>query len=128
MSGLFSGIEQGEAGLFPSVIGQERVKNLLQRILASKRLGHSYLFVGQEGTGRTAIALEIARVLNCNYDINSSVHGCDCQSCKMISKWHHPNLMPIFPLPPIKGNPDSIDYEKLDEILTIKRSDTYSRI
>lgn len=128
MSGLFAASGGDDTQLFPSIIGQVRIKKLMRRLLEGNRLSHSYLVVGQEGTGRTALALEIARVLNCDYGIESSVYGCDCHSCKIIKEWHHPNLIPVFPLPAIKDRPDTIDWEALPSILEAKREDSYSRI
>jgi DNA polymerase III subunit delta' len=112
---------------FPTVIGQAEVKQILHKILVSNRLGHAYLLSGREGSGRTALALELARIVNCEKDINLSVTGCDCQSCKMIYRWHHPNLYPIFPLPPADKNKGEAARKALKDILDSKATDPYAK-
>ncbi len=87
---------------FPSVIGQIEPRDLLMRVLKSGRLAHAYLFVGPEGTGKRALAIELARVLNCPKGVEIASLGCQCHSCVSMLKWHHPNLLTVFPLPSLK--------------------------
>jgi DNA polymerase-3 subunit delta' len=80
-----------------SVIGQDRVKSLLQRILESKQIAHAYLFYGPEGVGKDALAIEFAKALNCS---SGSTEACGtCPSCQKGATLRHPNLRLIFPLP-----------------------------
>ncbi len=113
---------------FPTVIGQVKVKQLLHKILMSNRLGHAYLLSGQPGSGRTALALELARIVNCVNDIEKSISGCDCQSCKMIYSWHHPNLFPIFPLPPLDKDKGEPARKALESFLDSKAADPYGKL
>jgi DNA polymerase-3 subunit delta' len=48
------------------LVGQDRVRETLGRALATGRLPHALLFHGQEGTGTTAAALELAAALVAN--------------------------------------------------------------
>lgn len=89
---------------FPGVIGQIEQRRLIMRAITSNRLAHAYLFIGPAGTGKRALAVEIARVLNCPKGMDSALSGCDCQSCSALRKWRHPNLQTIFPLPALKRN------------------------
>lgn len=50
--------------MFDSIIGQERVKRILGNIHKSERLAHAYIFHGKEGTGKEALAIEFARLIN----------------------------------------------------------------
>ena len=59
-------INNGVEKLFPSVVSQTEIKQHFNRILDGTRMAHAFLFIGQEGTGRLAMALEIARVMNCS--------------------------------------------------------------
>ena len=47
------------------VIGQQRVKDLLRRMISSGSIAHAHLFWGGEGVGKDAMAIEFARALNC---------------------------------------------------------------
>jgi DNA polymerase-3 subunit delta' len=79
------------------IVGQQRVKNLLRKAIESKRLPHAYLFFGPNGVGKDAMAIELAKVVNCERQRSSA---CDaCESCKRFGSLQHPNLMLIFALP-----------------------------
>ena len=48
-----------------SIIGQERVKQLLRYAWESGKIPGAYLLYGVEGIGKDALALEFAALLNC---------------------------------------------------------------
>lgn len=50
---------------FASILGHERIKGLLERALAAKRVPHALLFAGPEGVGKRTLALALARALLC---------------------------------------------------------------
>lgn len=93
-------------------------------------MAHAYLFIGPEGCGKLAMALEIARILNCTEAVTiESLQGCDCKSCDRIRRWQHPNLYPVFPLPRL----DKLDKNKvpvaqsvLQDIITRKTENIYT--
>jgi DNA polymerase-3 subunit delta' len=79
------------------IIGQERVKGLLQKALSSEQIAHAYLFFGPEGIGKDALVLEFAKTLSCT---TKNTEACDsCNSCKQFDALQHPNINLIFPLP-----------------------------
>lgn len=80
-----------------SVIGQERIKQLLMSSLESGRLAHAYLFIGEAGLGKYPVALELAKCVNCR---KSPYDACGvCPDCKKMNDLQHPNLYLIYPLP-----------------------------
>lgn len=84
-----------------SIVGQQRVKGLLAATLRQNRLAHAYLFSGPEGVGKDAVAIELAKVLNCEH---GTVESCEsCPSCAKFASLQHPNLHLIFALPVGKG-------------------------
>lgn len=97
-----------------SIIGQERVKNLLRSAWESGRLPHAMLFYGIEGVGKDAVAIEFARTLNCE---QAAWEACEeCPSCKASGKLQHPNIKLVFPLPVGKNEDEQHDpYERLDD-------------
>ena len=75
--------------MFDSLTGNDRVKEVLKRMLASGRLPGALLFVGEEGIGKKLFALEVARALNCRTPINHE--GCGtCPACKRIVHLNYP--------------------------------------
>ena len=82
---------------FNNVIGQERVKRALRQALENGRLAHAILLYGPEGVGKRAMAIELAKAVNCT---RARTDACDrCNSCHKISSLQHPDLKVIFPGP-----------------------------
>ena len=50
---------------FDEVRGRENIVRTLQNQISTGRIGHSYLFCGTRGTGKTTIAKIFARAVNC---------------------------------------------------------------
>jgi len=87
--------------MFSKLIGNDEVKESLQRFLSNGRLPGSLLFTGEEGIGKKLFALELAKALNCR--ARQGVEACDeCSSCKRIAN----SSFPAF------GNPDD-DKERM---------------
>ncbi len=65
---------------FDSIVGQDSVKNALKYQIASEKIGHSYIFSGIRGTGKTTMAKVFAKAVNCLEPVNGS--PCNkCDSC-----------------------------------------------
>jgi DNA polymerase-3 subunit delta' len=75
--------------MFNQLAGNQRVKNLLKRMLASGRVPGALLFSGEEGIGKKLFAVELAKALNCHS--SNGVEACDhCTACVRISKFNYP--------------------------------------
>ncbi len=75
--------------MFDQLTGNSRVKEVLRRMLASRRLPGAMLFVGEEGVGKKLFALEVARALNCRSP--QGIEGCGrCSACKRIFEINYP--------------------------------------
>ena len=112
---------------FQTVIGQAGARLTLFKALSSDRLAHAYLFVGLMGTGRSALALDLARVTNCPKGaVISAQEGCDCKSCRNMLRWQHPNLNVLFPLPPSDKEKGAATDKALEEIVSSKALDPYA--
>jgi len=98
--------------LWGRVIGQERVKQTLLSALKNDRLSHAYLFHGNEGVGKDAIAIELARVLQCE---TGEEEACGrCSSCLQLNILQHPNVRLVVALPVGKNETsDDAPLEKL---------------
>ena len=75
--------------MFIQITGNERVKQLLRRMLASGRVPGALLFTGEEGVGKKLFALEIAKALNCRTP--QSMEACGkCPACVRMSRFNFP--------------------------------------
>ncbi|MBN1397827.1 MAG: hypothetical protein JXA06_07335 [Bacteroidetes bacterium] len=118
-----------------SIIGHERVKKQLKQIIKSRQIAHAYLFYGADGIGKSALAIEFAKVLNCE---SGTEQACDvCKNCKRMETLQHPNVKLVFALPAGKGeekgdNPVAVLSESqvadIREQISLKAKDPYHRI
>jgi DNA polymerase-3 subunit delta' len=76
--------------MFDHLIGNQRVKDILRRMLKSGRVPGALLFVGEDGVGKKLFALELAKALNCHSP--KDIEACDrCSSCVRISQSKFPD-------------------------------------
>lgn len=117
------------------VIGQQRVKELLRRVLSSGTVAHAHLFWGGDGVGKDVMAIEFARALNCEKD---RIAPCgECASCRKVDALQHPNVRLIFALPVGKNEQpgdDPVEVLSEDQVvmiqeqLRVKATNPYHRI
>lgn len=101
------------------LVGQQRAKEQISRILESGRIGHAYLFSGPRGSGKTAFALALAEAVN-NVDHISSLET--AQKSKYSSWFNHPDIHVFIP------KPTSAHVSELRERLELLASDPYEII
>jgi DNA polymerase III subunit delta' len=83
---------------FKDVLGHSRPIESLQRAIKNDKVGHSYLFLGNEGIGRKYVALQFAKGLNCLEEGMDRGDACDrCLSCRKIDQHRHPDVMVLEP-------------------------------
>jgi DNA polymerase III subunit delta' len=75
--------------MFSKIIGNEQIKKKFQRLLRAQRLPNSLLLVGENGVGKRAFALELAKAFVCRNPIDSE--ACDrCAACLRADKFNIP--------------------------------------
>src|SRR5713101_2537603 len=84
-----------------TIIGEHRVKRILRSSIGNNRLAHAYLFSGADGLGKSAMAIELAKTLNCEKRLADACGK--CRSCTKFASLQHPNLHLVFALPVGKG-------------------------
>ena len=70
---------------FNSIIGNEENKKVLEQIIKSGNIGHSYMFIGTSGIGKKEFAKEFAKAILCE---DSSK---PCQKCKSCLEFENDN-------------------------------------
>ncbi len=100
-----------------NIFGHSRVKKLLQKSILANQIANAYLFWGIDGIGKDALALQFAKVLNCDSPIIASetIDSCEkCKSCKSANHLQHPNIKYIFSIP--AGKSDSKDSSPITKL------------
>ena len=67
--------------MFDKLVGNDRVKKILLRLLETRRVPNALLFAGPEGVGKKKFALEVAKAYVCREP--KGVEACDeCPACR----------------------------------------------
>lgn len=89
------------------VIGQENIKQELQRMILSNRIPNALCFWGNIGVGKFATAIEFVKTNSClrPRKENDFIESCgECSHCLRINAGTFPNLDFLFSLPPGKAS------------------------
>lgn len=95
--------------LFSQIVGHEDIKSKLIQSVKENRVAHAQLFLGQEGTGKLALAIAYAQYINCANKGENDSCGI-CPSCKKFNALAHPDLHFIYPTTTnknVKKDPES---------------------
>lgn len=93
------------------MIGQSYTKTFLKRLVQEKRVPHALLLLGSTGGGSLALALWLARLLQCEAEDNPACEPCGvCNACRKSAQHIHPDIH--FSYPTIGTNAVSTDFIK----------------
>lgn len=77
---------------FNNIIGNNSTKNLLNNLIKTNNLVHSYMFIGNDGIGKVLFATDFAKMILCQ----DTDKACDnCSSCIKFASTNHPDFMII---------------------------------
>jgi DNA polymerase-3 subunit delta' len=80
---------------FSNISIQPQIVERFTESFKRKRLAHAYLFYGPEGSGKEALAFELAKAVNCS---DAQVIPCNnCVACNKVSSLNHPDVKFLFP-------------------------------
>ena len=80
--------------MWQSIQGHDAVVEQFRQSLAAGRLATTYLFVGPEGIGKRAFALQLAKALLCTASDPTALEPCGrCESCTLAAAGNHPDVL-----------------------------------
>lgn len=75
---------------FNHIIGNNDIKELLNKSLETKNLVHSYMFIGPDGIGKSLFAKGLAKMILCEADEKACGN---CSSCIKFDSGNHPDFV-----------------------------------
>ena len=79
---------------YTDILGNEKVKDILKKAVQHNTVLHSYLFVGEEGIGKSLFAKEFAKSILC---LGKEKQCEACKSCIEIEENNQPDYIEIVP-------------------------------
>jgi len=87
---------------FSDIKGQETALEFFRRVVNGNHLAHAYLFLGPQGLGKTFLAKNLAKFVNCENPVKKdklSIDCCEsCISCNKINDDNHPDIHWVEPV------------------------------
>jgi DNA polymerase III subunit delta' len=100
--------------MWNNILGQDIVKETIRSLFKAGKLSHAYLFYGNDGSGKDAAAVELAKLLNCT-NIQNGDEACDeCNNCKNISGFRSEYFNLVCAIP--SGRSDETDSDPLEKL------------
>lgn len=94
--------------IFENIIGNEKNKKLLNQIIDTNSIAHSYMFIGKDSIGKMLFAKDFAKAILCTNNLKQ----CDeCKSCIEFNSSNNPDFEIIEP----EGN--NIKIEQIREFV-----------
>ena len=78
---------------FSHIIGNDNIKQLLSNSIKTNNILHSYMFIGNEGIGKSLFASEFAKMILCNASTLNEKSCDNCNSCIGFNTNNHPDFM-----------------------------------
>lgn len=92
---------------FSEIKGHKAQIDLLVSSHQNNRIAQSYLFIGRRGIGKSRVAKEFVKFLNCQE--NNNISCCDkCISCSKVERFLHPDILYLG-----SNNDESIKIEQI---------------
>ena len=95
-----------------NITGHDKQKRILSAAVKNNKLAHAYLFTGRDGVGKKTLALEFARLVNCENPDYQNFRACAvCVSCVKQTQGLNPDILLV------QAEKNSIKREQIAELL-----------
>lgn len=81
---------------FASLVGNERIKQLLKRAVAEGRIAQGLIFAGPAGVGKRQFAFALAQAINCIRPVSGDACG-ECVQCRKVAAREHTDIEALAP-------------------------------
>ncbi len=78
---------------YDAVTGYNEIKAMLKKMVQKNRVSHAYIFCGEAGSGKTAMASAFSAALMCEKQDGSACG--ECPSCKKVQSRNHPDIIVV---------------------------------
>lgn len=75
------------------IIGEEQIKEHFTGAIEQNKVSHAYIFEGETGCGKKALAYAFAKILQCETGDSKSCGS--CQSCLQAESGNHPDIITV---------------------------------
>lgn len=97
--------------MFENLLGNDKIKKLLEKTINEDKILHSYIFDGEEGIGKRLFALDFSKAILCT---STDIKPCQiCKSCIEFNNFNNPDLLQVESL-----DGKNIKIEQIRELLT----------
>lgn len=80
---------------FENIIGNDDIKETLNKLVEGNKIIHSYMFIGPSGIGKVLFAKEFAKMILCENTFKKPCNN--CKSCIELENNNNPDLVEITP-------------------------------
>ena len=81
--------------MFDEIIGNDKIKEALEKTVNENKVSHSYMFVGIDGIGKQLVAKKFAQAILCTKETEKSCN--QCKSCIEFMSNNHPDFLYLEP-------------------------------
>jgi len=104
------------------LVGHKKQWEFLRKKFELEKLGHAYLFTGEEQLGKKKLAKEFAKLINCSADLENSLKPCGvCKNCRDIEKENYTDVLMVN----LKNDKQEIEISQIREALNFLSYKSY---
>ncbi|MCD8368990.1 MAG: DNA polymerase III subunit delta' [Clostridiales bacterium] len=110
---------------FHDIVGQDQIKEHLQKAIENHKVSHAYILTGEAGMGRKSLADAFALTLLCE---KGGKEPCmECHACRQVLSGNHPDLIHVTHEKPNSISVNDIR-EQINDTMLVRPYSSYYKI